>query len=1379
MFKINELIEAFNKLIVPPVGLHADNIFIDERTVRYYYGMELLDQPHRIGRDNYFSNDHLKKLLAIRTLQGKGYGLQQIRTVLAAKPLDDIFSGTHITDELIAAEVVRLDIPINLPETDDTEVYFALAAGTEKVKIASSGTPKKRVQEANLKLLGLMKGGRAAEIELHERFADEKMHGDWFRLSDRISKFILENCCDVAEAELAASGQQEIHTERIEMSKKETSPYATDKVSVIPNDQVKFQKISEKIKIGKAFVFLADLDDEPAGQLHRLIYGQRARRGKVKNAVIPARPDGFELPGCTVVGPELKGEFVSLVSDKDVYKEGVDVAQLFVFDPASPSETKKVAITSNGVLLDTLDAELDSNGCGTVRFAIMAAGQYEARVEGSEAFRRFEGTRYALAPLTATLARLTKTDIDGKTKFMANIEAMSFGQSFDGEAQVAVLADGTQIHAESVTFHEGMTSMSFEPAGNAALFLRVTSKADPDLVAAVPLPGSRKEEREDTAISRMGKIHSVSLVPSDKANCERGIYISENGISNTPISINSVVSKSIDLVINAAVTELTVIVREPISGIVSIHEIGSLKQGIKHKINFDSAMAQVHVGAFVDGKPWEGHAVVVRPSSTGIAISAPARVEPGKELVINLSTRRRASVLLRIADKRMRVQDGPLTASAAVLKKWVAIEMEKTKTGEVINSVVELSGIGPFGVSGAQGPSGPTWVGHPILRGGIVPHEPQYRLGLFGHGGGGGRANLMASNMNTNFQQEDAGDVGHVYFAASSSYGHGQDAHSLTAANYGEHMTFTSGVPEIAAAIASMDSSPAKQPAVPKKKIAARETEIDLIYWGLIEVNKKRTVKIMLPDSIGDYDISAFAVSGNDWDEAATSVVIDKDCYIEPMVPQFAHPEDEIEAMAVAVRAAENKFLVTVDGRIVEAKIEQEGKNVRISWPARPGLHEIVMQDKNGTELDRVGRLVEMPGEEVVIAQEIRILKPKEKYDINDDDGALSVCVIPGIQQELKTAVSVCADFSHSCSEQTSAKITAACLSALVGTTESEKEAAYQAIVRGEARLRSMYIQGRGFTGYPGGSITETWSRMAAHRMANLGMVAEGHLPKTAKKAIDSLISMGQDVLRAHGGGGSLGKMESIFYGTSNAAISVDNIRVAMDGLSGSIWNYQSKSEAAYCAAALIKANRLEDGIDVANAVAKAMGGTLGGAMHGSCECLAYMHMIHELRKKGIVPDGGGKAKINGNLMEVQKALGMRDISKVEATKTACAIRITRLSKIRFDEFAAGVQLTLDVEGKNGAKVLKAGGQVKVRVKIDDYRDGDVLCVALPECLSRITGGAKSRKFQLDFAGNKEMELDLVAGRSTKRPQRWAAVVRNMYDGARIGSVGLLQAMIE
>jgi hypothetical protein len=434
-----------------------------------------------------------------------------------------------------------------------------------------------------------------------------------------------------------------------------------------------------------------------------------------------------------------------------------------------------------------------------------------------------------------------------------------------------------------------------------------------------------------------------------------------------------------------------------------------------------------------------------------------------------------------------------------------------------------------------------------------------------------------------------------------------------------------------------------------------------------------------------------------------------------------------------------------------------------------------------GKVLDRVARVVECPGEEVVIGQELRILKPGEKYDISSDEDALSMRIVPGMEGDLKVAVSVCLDFEHKCCEQTAAAVAAACVSALIGN-DSEKQKAYESIIKGAARLRSMFAKGKGFRSYPDRDIYADWSKATARRAA--GFVIPDAATQDVLAAVKEMNEMGSDALKAHGNDAlaNEGKMESLYYGHSTANISNisdKDIESAIANLAQNTWDYRAKSEASFCAARLARSGRFEDAIYVANAVSKAMSAALGGAMHGSYEALAYMTMVYELQKAGVVPRAGsGKVKVNGKEMPLGKAVSVGEATSVEALETACAIRITRLNRIRFDEAKSGVEMSIDFRAKDGTKALKPGAKVKLTASVAGYKTGDVLCVALPDCLSRIVGGTKAKKFQIDFAGKDKIEIDLVAGRKTDRPQRWAAVVRNMYDGARIGSVGLLAAEV-
>lgn len=68
-------------------------------------------------------------------------------------------------------------------------VYFIQAAESGRVKIGIAANPVRRLAELQtgspepLRILGVIPGGARLESQLHARFADDRLHGEWFRPS--------------------------------------------------------------------------------------------------------------------------------------------------------------------------------------------------------------------------------------------------------------------------------------------------------------------------------------------------------------------------------------------------------------------------------------------------------------------------------------------------------------------------------------------------------------------------------------------------------------------------------------------------------------------------------------------------------------------------------------------------------------------------------------------------------------------------------------------------------------------------------------------------------------------------------------------------------------------------------------------------------------------------------------------------------------------------------------------------------------------------------------------------------------------------------------------------------------------------------------------
>lgn len=73
-------------------------------------------------------------------------------------------------------------------------VYFIRAG--DAVKIGHSRDPQKRLKQLStgsaepLELWHRLPGDKQVERDLHKQFADERLNGEWFRVSDRIQEYV-------------------------------------------------------------------------------------------------------------------------------------------------------------------------------------------------------------------------------------------------------------------------------------------------------------------------------------------------------------------------------------------------------------------------------------------------------------------------------------------------------------------------------------------------------------------------------------------------------------------------------------------------------------------------------------------------------------------------------------------------------------------------------------------------------------------------------------------------------------------------------------------------------------------------------------------------------------------------------------------------------------------------------------------------------------------------------------------------------------------------------------------------------------------------------------------------------------------------------------
>lgn len=102
-------------------------------------------------------------------------------------------------------------------------IYFVQAGKNGPIKIGqtSNGVEDRIAQLQSgcpyeLKLLWLYTGDDFTESEIHGRFRQEKIRGEWFRPSQKLLRFIREECENCTEVNLNNSKQQVLVSEHID-----------------------------------------------------------------------------------------------------------------------------------------------------------------------------------------------------------------------------------------------------------------------------------------------------------------------------------------------------------------------------------------------------------------------------------------------------------------------------------------------------------------------------------------------------------------------------------------------------------------------------------------------------------------------------------------------------------------------------------------------------------------------------------------------------------------------------------------------------------------------------------------------------------------------------------------------------------------------------------------------------------------------------------------------------------------------------------------------------------------------------------------------------------------------------------------------------------
>ena len=789
---------------------------------------------------------------------------------------------------------------------------------------------------------------------------------------------------------------------------RQTPPTGYDS-SVHITDFSLVDKLGDAALVGKWFVFLK-ADWLTRSGMDRVLATSGMPQAEVKATILFRGKDEIALPGVTISpAPLPRPELVALTCDKALYAANRDTVRLLIVAPQHPNKDLKLAVRLNGNPYATYPLTLDEAGLCLWSMQGLPEGMYEADLEGMDTDAcHFEVAEYRLAPLNA---ELTQQQLSGNTlRYMLSITA--FGQPYSGPVEVELQERGQRVgNREKLTCNrEGVCRGVAKLSGAGPYTLNIFAG---ERTATVALKGSEQERRETLVISELGEIREVSLLPSAQSNACRGMYISRGGSNNEPFLVQRVTGSEIEITPRADAELLRVVVVDPTRGMSEEHVFTHAQADKSMHLPIPMPYGIVLLGAFIDGKAWEGWCTVLRPSSIHLHCEAPKEARPGARIRITLKTGIANSAIpvqLIVKDQRLIAPGDPQVELAARIKKNLTEWREHSNTGEVERKLSELG-----------------------------PRRMLYRTA-----NGGGVRPLMAAMPMIADQA-----VSSPQFAAAV-----QPAPTAAAMpNVGARSTVSSAHAQGTSNVAV--SSPVQTvQALTKMRLQFPE----IVYNNIVKVQGETSVEIKLGDSMTRYTIEAFALAPDslDWQRVETTVDTVQPVYGELTVSPFVLPGDPVLGR-LDVGAASGGAIVEVrhdnevmplffdNGEVVTPGLPiPSGSLVR--FPVKPGAITASVRDARKGGIDVSERYVTEPGKLRHIARRLRILTPGEEVTAREPR-VLEIRPMPGLERPFQVIVEGAAMYPFGCVEQTSTKLFAMFTGYITNSEHAEVARDYEAAI--------------------------------------------------------------------------------------------------------------------------------------------------------------------------------------------------------------------------------------------------------------------------------------------------------------------------------------------
>ena len=607
----------------------------------------------------------------------------------------------------------------------------------------------------------------------------------------------------------------------------------------------------------------------------------------------------------------------------------------------------------------------------------------------------------------------------------------------------------------------------------------------------------------------------------------------------------------------------------------------------------------------------------------------------------------------------------------------------------------------------------------------------------------------------------------------------------------------TGGAPQ---ALSAPGSTTPPRDEVPVDDERPRETFPEILFVGVIEVDGEVTVEVPVGESLAAFQVLAFTLVDGAPAQRESRVQVDQPARADLDLPlEIADGDVANAVLRVSTRSGRAVVSLTRDGVAVamfndgvglgDGASHEVGSGARLTFPVVAGRYRAQVQDVQTGERDTVDVSVGTPGVFARLSREIVFLSAGKSLTL-DSAQALTMRVLPGLDQPMLQLCRATVDYDHACCEQTASKIVAAAAMFVMAGSVVDKDAAARAIVAGVERERRMWVRGRGFRMYPElAGISDYYTPTTVEHLWRLRRLADVRdLPASARSAVLQALEMADDVgaaLRmrfvpesiknAHDAWAVAARdpsriKESLEWVGKAIAVDDNGPRSKLNGaIRGSVG---LRSLFAYSSAVAMIAKKPTVALRLAQEVLKSL--DEHGRLYSTLDSVAAIAMMGELSRAGVI-GGTGRADINGTVMTARQGSELGDnVESIKVEDGVVVVELVRLKEERLTDQRSTVAVQVGLRGDGDTTaVIQRGRSVELVVALKDgYREGDLVQVSLPPCLVWLHGGGLVKRFTVDFGGRDRVSIPLAVVADPPGRQSLFVAVRNMFEEERVGVPG-------